>query len=107
MRTRTVIVMVGICATLSGCGGSGVLGGSEQTLTRTDVERQGRLWIKAQTRTQKKKVSVAAPRCFEDPDPRHWRCAIDLHGTAGATTHITFTATCDSDSCRYKIVYRA
>ena len=98
MKGHAVIAVCGICATLTGCGGS------ESPMTQRDVEQQGRQWIKAEA---KKNVSVAATTCFEDPDPRHWRCATDLHRTAGQTTHITYTATCDADSCQYKIVFRA
>jgi hypothetical protein len=107
VKRYTVIAVSGICATLTACGGSGGFGGSggsEPSLTRRDVEHQGRQWVKAQA---KKNVSVAAPRCFENPDARHWRCATELRGKAGAKTHITFAATCNAESCQYKIVFRA
>jgi len=68
------------------------------------VEQQGRAWIKVQV---KRKASVAAPRCYENPDERHWRCITDVHGKKGSTTHFSFTATCDAKRCRYTIAYKA
>lgn len=71
-------------------------------MTDPDVEREGRAWLEGEV---KKNVVVDLPRCYENPDPRHWRCVTDFHRKARPTTHITFTATCDDDRCTFKIVF--
>jgi len=94
-----------MCLALAGCGGVGFGSGpgSEPSITRTAVEQQGRAWIKAKV---KRKASVEAPRCYENPDEHHWRCTTDAHGKR-SRTHFSFTATCNAKHCQYKIVYRA
>jgi len=95
VKRHTVAAVAGICAMLTGCGGS------SSSMSKNDVQKQGRQWIKDQTT---EKTPVDEPGCVEDGSAGHWRCITDVHGTAGPTVHITFTATCDAEHCAFKLV---
>jgi hypothetical protein len=95
VKGRVVIAVVGICALLVGCGGAG------SSMSKEDVQQQGWEWIRGQTTA---KTLVDDPGCVDDGDVGHWRCVTDVHATPGATVHITFTATCDAESCLYELV---
>jgi hypothetical protein len=95
VKRHIVVAVAGICAMLTGCGGS------SSSMSKETVQQQGREWIKDQT---KEKTPVDQPECVEDGSAGRWRCITDVHGTAGATVHITFTGTCDAERCVFKLV---